>query len=85
MTKKKINELKTLTELPKDEYIAMIKELNPDLTESDLAEMFPQGWESNHKDISYNYDSFAKHQMIIDAQLEDQFCGAYDSDEDFDY
>lgn len=86
MSKKKINELKTLTELPKEEYIAMMKELNPDLTEDDMRDMFPDGWQANHIDISgYNYDSFAKQQMIIDAQLEEQFCGGYESEEDFDY
>jgi hypothetical protein len=87
MSKKKIDALKELTQLPKDEYISMMKELNPDLTEKDLAEMFPQGWEANHNDINYNYDSFRKHQLIIDAQLEEQFCGGYESDDEpyFDY
>lgn len=88
MSKKKttVKELKTLTTLPKDEYIAMMRELNPDLTDSDLADMFPDGWEAKHTDIGgYDYDSFRKHQIIIDSQLEEQFCGGYESDEDFDY
>jgi hypothetical protein len=87
MSKKKIDALKDLTNLPKEEYIAMMKELNPDLTDPDLAEMFPQGWEANHIDINYNYDSFAKQQMIIDAKLEEDFCGGYESDDElfFDY
>ena len=86
MSKKAVKQLKTLVELPKDEYIAMMKELNPDLTENDLRDMFPDGWQANHIDISgYKYDSFAKHQMIIDSQLEEQFCGGYESDEDLDY
>ena len=84
MSKKKIvKELKTLTALPKDEYIAMMKELNPDMTDSDLADMFPDGWQANHIDISdNNYDSFKKTQIIIDSQLEEQFCGGYESNDD---
>lgn len=87
MSKKKtVKELKTLTTLPKDEYIAMMKELNPDLTDNDLRDMFPEGWEANHIDISgNNYDSFRKTQILIDSQLEEQFCGGYESDDDFDY
>jgi hypothetical protein len=86
MSKKKIQQLKTLTQLPKDEYIAMLKELNPDLTDADITDMFPDGWEAKHTTISeYNYDSFRNTQILIDSQLEDQFCGGYDSDEDFDY
>jgi hypothetical protein len=84
MSKKKtVKELKTLTALPKDEYIAMMKELNPDMTDSDLADMFPDGWQANHIDISdNNYDSFKKTQIIIDSQLEEQFCGGYESNDD---
>ena len=83
MSKKKIKALKTLTELPKEEYIAMMKELNPDLTEDDLRDMFPDGWQANHKEIgTYNYDSFRDTQIIIDSQLEEQFCGGYESDDD---
>ena len=87
MSKKKIDELKALTELPKDEYIAMMKELNPDLTDADLQDMFPAGWQKNHVSFSEShYDDFRKHQLIIDAQLEEQFCGGYESnDDDFDY
>ena len=86
MSKKIIKELKTLVELPKDEYIAMMKEINPDLTDADLVDMFPDGWQAKHIDISgNNYDSFRKTQIMIDSQLEEQFCGGYESDEDFDY
>jgi len=89
MSKKKtVKELKTLVELPKDEYIAMMKEINPDLTDADVADMFPDGWQANHIDISGNhYDSFRKHQLIIDSQLEEQFCGGYESIDEpfFDY
>ena len=84
-TKKTVKQLKTLTELPKDEYIAMMKELNPDMSEDDLRDMFPEGWQKQHvtlKDSSY--EDFRKHQLAIDAQLEEQFCGGYDSlDDDF--
>jgi hypothetical protein len=86
MSKKTSKQLKTLSELPKEEYIAMIKELNPDLTETDLQDMFPEGQQKNH--VSFNeshYDDYRKHQLAIDAQLEDQFCGGYELDEDFDY
>jgi len=86
MSKKTSKQLKTLSELPKEEYIAMIKELNPDLTDADLQDMFPAGWEKSH--VSFNdthYDDFRKHQLAIDAQLEEQFCGSYELDEDFHY
>lgn len=85
MTKKSVKQLKELTELPKEEYIAMMRELNPDLTDKDLADMFPDGWEANHIETNYKYDDFAKHQIIIDSQLEEQFCGGYESYDDFDY
>jgi len=88
MSKKTLKQLKALSELPKDEYVAMLKELNPDLTDADLQDMFPAGWEKNH--VSFNdthYDDFRKHQLAIDAQLEEQFCGGYESSDDsfFDY
>ena len=76
MTKQILQQLKTLIELPKDEYITKAKELNPDLTEKDLADMFPAGWEAKHIEMNYRYADFAKHQMIIDAKLEEQFCGS---------
>lgn len=87
MSKKKIQQLKTLTELPKEEYIAMMKELNPDLTDADLQDMFPAGWQKNHVTFKdSHYEDFRKHQLAIDASLEEQFCGGYESyDDDFDY
>ena len=86
MSKKTKKQLETIIELPKDEYIAMMKEINPDLTDNDLADMFPAGWEEKNFTVNnYRYDDFAKHQMIIDSQLEEQFCGGYESDDDFDF
>lgn len=58
MSKKKTKQLKTLSELPKDEYIAMMKELNPDLTDAELEDMINEQSSISLEEPMYaGYDS----------------------------
>lgn len=66
--------LKTLIQLPIHQYNAIIKLINPKLTNEDLQPMFPEGWDDNNKwpKFTNNYESFRKYQIQIDEELERQ-------------
>jgi hypothetical protein len=61
MSKKKTKQLKTLSELPKDEYIAMMKELNPDLTDAELEDMI-----NEQSNISLEEPMYAEYDSLDD-------------------
>jgi len=61
MSKKKTKQLKTLSELPKDEYIAMMKELNPDLTAAELEDMI-----NEQSNISLEEPMYAEYDSLDD-------------------
>lgn len=60
--------LEILLSLPRNHYNAVIKLINPALTDEDLKPMFPQGWndDKNWPQPKYNYDSFRHTQIQID-------------------
>lgn len=60
--------LEVLIKLPKIQFDAVIKLINPKMTDEDLMPMFPEGWdyESRWFMPQYNYDSFRKTQIEID-------------------
>ena len=64
--------LESLVSLPKNHFDAIIKLINPKVTDSDLAPMFPKGWADDSKwfDTTYNYDSFRYIQIQIDEYNE---------------
>jgi len=58
MSKKKTKQLKTLTELPREEYIVMMRELNPDLTDAELEDMIKEQSSISLEEPMYaEYDS----------------------------
>jgi hypothetical protein len=58
MSKKKTKQLKTLTELPREEYIVMMRELNPDLTDAELEDMIKEQSSISLEEPMYvGYDS----------------------------
>ena len=61
-------QLEILVSLPRHQYDAVIKLINPVLTDEDLKPMFPQGWndDSRWSQPKYNYDSFRHIQIQID-------------------
>jgi hypothetical protein len=68
--------LQTLISLPKHQFNAVIKLINPKLNDNDLRPMFPGGWDRDECWLSgdYNYDAFRMHQIIIDNKLENIYC-----------
>ena len=66
--------LKTLITLPRHQFDAIIKLINPKLNDNDLRPMFPEQWNDNTNwpEFKYSYDSFRIHQLRIDEQLEKQ-------------
>ena len=71
--------LKTLIQLPIHQYNAIIKLINPKLTNEDLQPMFPEGWDDNNKwpleskeSNAERWEKWQPHQIRIDAELERQ-------------
>jgi hypothetical protein len=64
--------LNNLLNLPKHQFDAVIKLINPKLTNEDLKPMFPKEWsaDSNWPEFKYDYDSFRKIQIEIDDYAE---------------
>lgn len=64
MLTKQMRELERLATMQEQEY----QRLNPD-----YEPMFPKGWsnDKNWPELEYNYDSFRKTQIMIDAYYED--------------
>lgn len=60
--------LEVLIKLPKQQFDAVIKLINPKVTDEDLVPMFPANWSDNINwtEFKYNYDSFRKTQIEID-------------------
>ena len=60
--------LEVLIKLPKIQFDAVIKLINPKMIDSDLEPMFPEGWDDESRWFmsQYNYDSFRKTQIEID-------------------
>lgn len=60
--------LEVLIKLPKQQFDAVIKLINPKVTNEDLTPMFPQGWSDNENwsNINFDYDSFRTTQIAID-------------------
>jgi hypothetical protein len=67
--------LQTLITLPRHHFDAIIKLINPKLSNNDLRPLFPEGWDRDEcwPDGKYNYDAFRKYQVIIDEQAEEMF------------
>jgi hypothetical protein len=60
--------LEILSKLPKHQFDAVIKLINPKVTNEDLKPMFPEGWADNNNwpEFKYDYDSFRTTQIQID-------------------
>jgi hypothetical protein len=60
--------LEVLIKLPKQQFDAVIKLINPKVTDSDLEPMFPKDWDDESRWFmpQYNYDSFRHIQIQID-------------------
>jgi len=72
-------QLEILIKLPKRHYDAVIKLINPKITDEDLKPMFPDNWSHDSKWPDFNKESNADfwkrwepHQLRIDAELERQ-------------
>ena len=75
-------QLEILSKLPKQQFDAVIKLLNPKVTDEDLKPMFPEGWDhgvhwsefSHDKQTNAEFwDKWQYHQIQIDYQLEKSF------------
>lgn len=68
--------LTILINLPKPQFNAVIKLINPKVSDSDLSPMFPEGWSdnSNWPEFKYDYDSFRSIQIQID-ELNEKMAG----------
>ena len=60
--------LNILINLPKHQFDAVIKLINPKVSDSDLSPMFPEGWNDNDNwpEFKYDYNSFRATQIQID-------------------
>lgn len=60
--------LEILIKLPKQQFDAIIKLINPKVTDEDLRPMFPEHYykNANWPEFKYDYDSFRKTQIQID-------------------
>lgn len=60
--------LEILVRLPKQHFDAVIKLINPNVTDQDLLPMFPANWSDNQNwpEFKYDYDSFRSTQIEID-------------------
>jgi hypothetical protein len=60
--------LEVLIKLPKQQFDAVIKLINPKVSDEDLKPMFPEDWSNNDKwpKFKYDYDSFRHIQIQID-------------------
>ena len=67
--------LQTLIDLPRHHFDAIIKLINPKLSDNDLRPLFPEGWDKDEcwTNGNYNYDEFRKYQIVIDQKAEDMF------------
>lgn len=74
---KTVENLQTLIQIPAHQFNAVIKLINPDVTDKDLEPMFPEGWalDSNwpvesRRTAAQEYEAFKSIQLRIDNHNE---------------